>query len=127
MAELSTTALSTFNVASPVNSVAPDKVRVPELVGLPNPKVPESESAFVRVRAVVESLEMRPPLKDKVPEPKAVLVPAARVPAERETPPPKALAPVRVRVEPPDLTSIPAAPLKVPANTLLEVPLRVRA
>jgi hypothetical protein len=125
------TALSMERMESAERTPGPVNVRVPEVEGLPSAKVPARANALDKVRAVEESLETRPPDRLRVPEPKALLFPARRVPLLREIPPENPLALERVSAEEPLLTIwplpetrplklVPSEPLSV--STLLELP-----
>ena len=65
------TALSTVSATLEARVTAPPIVRVPAFATLPNPSVPESVSALLKLRAVAESLETRPPLITIAPIPNA--------------------------------------------------------
>jgi hypothetical protein len=72
---LSVAALATVRVVAVPNATFPLKVSAPLLVTSPNPSVPLITNAFASVRAVVDSLEIRPPLKVTVPLPSAASFP----------------------------------------------------
>jgi hypothetical protein len=73
---LNVAALATVNVVAATSDTFPLKVSTPLLVASPNPSVPLIANAFASVRAVAESLEIRPALKVTVPIPSAALFPA---------------------------------------------------
>jgi hypothetical protein len=69
------TALVTVAVVAPDNTAFPDIVNAPVFVASPKTNEPLKSIALARVRAVVLSLEIRPPLKTSVPVPSAALLP----------------------------------------------------
>jgi hypothetical protein len=71
----SATALLTVAVVAPDNTAFPDNVSAPVFVASPNTNEPLKSMALANVRAVVLSLEIRPPLKTSVPVPSAALLP----------------------------------------------------
>ena len=119
-------ALVTLRVVLAKSCAEPLRVRVPVLEPSPSPTVPERESEFARERAVLESLERRPPESVRVPVPRAELLPIWSEPAERLTPPVKPFGEVRVCVPVPVLARLPE-PLREPLKVALPVPPRVRA
>jgi hypothetical protein len=106
-------ALATVNVVSPPNATFPLKVSAPLFVASPNANVPLIANSFAKLRAVTESLEIRPPLKVTVPVPSAALSPTWIAPSLNVTPPPNVFAPVIVNTALPIFTRLPA-PLMSP-------------
>ena len=117
--------LTTLKDAPFPRVTAPESVRAPELIASPKASAPLSSTAFPKTRAVVESLETRPPLSASLPVPNAALVPACRAPAVCTIPPLKLLAPVSVSTEAPLFTNAPL-PLIAPPKLVIVVPFKVR-
>jgi hypothetical protein len=101
-------ALATVSVVAAPKATFPLKVNVPLLVASPNPRVPLIANAFAKLRAVTESLEIRPPLKVTVPLPSAALSPTWIAPSLRVNPPLKVFAPLIVNTALPVFTNEPA-------------------
>lgn len=120
------TALSMERMESAERTPGPVNVRVPEVEGLPRATLPARANALEKVRAVVESLEMRPPKMESVPEPKALLLPASSEPAVSNTPPAKVLDPEMTNAEEPLLMTRPSVLAIMPLKVVFEEPLSVR-
>jgi hypothetical protein len=110
---LNVAALATVSVVAAPSATLPLKVNTPLLVASPKPSVPLIANSFASVRAVAESLEIRPALKVTVPVPSAALSPAWIAPPLKVTPPVKVLAPLIVNTAVPVFTKLPA-PLITP-------------
>jgi hypothetical protein len=103
------------NVAFAVNVPFPTSANVPLFVTSPNVTAPPNEYPFVKVRAVVESLESAPAVIVSNPVPNAALLPTRTVPELTVTPPENVFAPLNVKVPVPFFTNEPPAPPINPA------------
>jgi hypothetical protein len=119
---LNVAALATVSVVAAPSTTFPLKVSAPLLVASPNPSVPLIENSFAKLRAVAESLEIRPPLKVTVPLPSAALSPTWITPSLKVTPPLKLFEPLIVNTALPVFTRLPA-PLINPLYVVSTPPL----
>ena len=118
------TSLRKVTALSPLKDIIPESVSLPESVVPPTTRSPPSRIEFAIKRSLTESLESAPLVKLRVPNPKAASFPSLIVPPLRTTPPANVLAPLRVKMLLPVLSSAPE-PETVPVKEVLKEPASV--